>query len=78
MPEEKKVIDARGSACPGPITELSKAYRNSKIGDIIEIWATDQGIKSDAKAWSERTHNQILDIKEENGVIKITFKILNR
>jgi tRNA 2-thiouridine synthesizing protein A len=78
MADEKKIIDARGSSCPGPIVELSKAYRDAKIGDIIEVWATDPGIKSDANAWAERTKNQILEVKEEDGVIKVTIKILNR
>jgi len=48
----KKVIDTRGSACPGPITELAKAYRDSKVGDIIELWAADPVVKSDAEARS--------------------------
>ena len=74
----KKVIDARGSACPGPITELAKAYRDSKVGDIIELWATDPGVKSDAEAWSKRTGNTILSVVEENGVIKVTLRIDKR
>ncbi|MEB2792535.1 MAG: sulfurtransferase TusA family protein [Caldisphaeraceae archaeon] len=78
MSEEKKVIDARGLACPGPITNLTKAYRNAKNGDILEIWATDPGFKSDIKAWVERTKNELLDLKEEQdkivAVIKITAK----
>ncbi|MGC9099232.1 MAG: sulfurtransferase TusA family protein [Candidatus Micrarchaeia archaeon] len=76
--ENKKIVDARGSSCPGPIVELSKAYRLAKVGDIIEVWATDPGIKADAQAWANKTKNQVLGIKEENGVIKVTIKILNR
>ncbi|MFP3278300.1 MAG: sulfurtransferase TusA family protein [Candidatus Micrarchaeota archaeon] len=72
------VVDARGSSCPGPIVELSKAYRNAKVGDIIEVWATDPGIKADAKAWAEKTKNQIIEIKEEDGVIKVSIKIVSR
>ncbi|MGC8628716.1 MAG: sulfurtransferase TusA family protein [Candidatus Micrarchaeia archaeon] len=74
----KKVIDARGSACPGPITELAKAYRESQIGDIIELWATDPGVKADAKAWAERTGNEIVSIDEAGGFIKVTLKINKR
>ena len=40
-----KIIDSRGAACPGPITDLARAYRNSKVGDIFEMWATDKGEK---------------------------------
>ncbi len=71
-------IDARGSACPGPITELAKAYRSSHVGDTITILATDPGIKSDAQAWAERTGNKVVSIKEENGVITVKLEILKR
>ncbi|MEM0106847.1 MAG: sulfurtransferase TusA family protein [Candidatus Micrarchaeaceae archaeon] len=71
-------IDARGSACPGPITEISKAYRNAKVGDIMTVLATDQGIKADAKSWAERTGNKILSISEENGVITVRIEIDKR
>jgi Predicted redox protein, regulator of disulfide bond formation len=40
----KILVDARGIACPGPITELVKAYRNARNGDIIEVWATDPAL----------------------------------
>ncbi len=78
MTDEKKVVDARGAACPGPITELSKAYREAKVGDVIELWATDPGVKSDTKAWAARTGNEILSIDESSGFIKVTIKINKR
>ncbi len=71
-------VDARGSSCPGPITELSKAYRNSHVGDTITILATDPGIKSDAQAWAERTGNKVVSIGEENGVITVKLEIAKR
>ena len=30
-----KIIDARGSFCPGPLMELIKAYKAAKLNDII-------------------------------------------
>ncbi|MEM4314450.1 MAG: sulfurtransferase TusA family protein, partial [Thermoplasmata archaeon] len=51
-------VDSRGSACPGPITDLVRAYKKANNGDIIELLATDSGIKADAKAWCERTGNE--------------------
>ncbi|MCI4464314.1 MAG: sulfurtransferase TusA family protein [Thermoproteus sp.] len=78
MPENRLKVDARGIACPGPITELVKAYRNAKNGDIIEIMATDPGFKPDVEAWIKRTGNQLLELREEGGtyvaVIKVTAK----
>ncbi|AFZ71194.1 putative redox protein, regulator of disulfide bond formation [Caldisphaera lagunensis DSM 15908] len=74
----KKVVDARGLSCPGPITNLTKVYRNAKNGDVLEIWATDPGFKSDIKAWIERTKNELIELKEDKdkivAVIKITAK----
>jgi len=71
-------VDSRGSACPGPITDLVRAYKKAQNGDIIELLATDSGIKADAKAWCERTGNELLEIKEENGVYTVKIKIVSK
>ena len=76
--ENRKVVDSRGTACPGPITDLSLAYRKSKVGDVIELWATDPGVKSDAKAWAEKTGNKIESISESNGEIVVVIRIDRR
>jgi tRNA 2-thiouridine synthesizing protein A len=74
--QQKKVIDSRGSFCPGPLTDLFKAYRQAKPGDVIEIWATDPAASSDISAWATRTGNQLLEIVQERGYTRIDVKIL--
>jgi len=74
----KIVVDARGSSCPGPIVELSKAYRNAKVGDVIELWATDAGVKSDVTAWAQKTKNKIDSITDQQDKIVVIIEILNR
>lgn len=76
--EEAKIIDSRGAACPGPITDLAKAYRNSKVGDLLEMWATDPGVKADTKAWATKTGNEILETREDPDKIVIRIKINKR
>ncbi|MGC8496334.1 MAG: sulfurtransferase TusA family protein [Candidatus Micrarchaeia archaeon] len=71
-------VDARGSSCPGPIVELSKAYRNAKVGDTIELWATDPGVKADVTAWAEKTKNKIESMADQPDKIVIVIDILNR
>ncbi len=71
-------IDARGISCPGPLTNLIKAYRKAKNGDVIEVLATDPGFKSDVKAWVERTGNELISITEEGGVIRALIKVTAR
>ncbi len=74
----KIFVDARGSSCPGPIVELSKAYRNAKIGDTIELWATDSGVKADVTAWAQKTKNKIENIVDQQDKIVVIIDILNR
>lgn len=71
-------IDSRGTACPGPITDLIRAYRKAANGDVIELLATDVGLKSDAKAWCDRTKNELVEISEKDGVYTATIKIVSK
>jgi len=77
--EGRTLVDSRGSSCPGPITDLSMAYRRAKVGDVIELWATDPGVKADAKAWAERTGNPIVSVEDRSdGTIVVVIKIERR
>jgi len=73
-----RTVDARGLSCPGPITELVKAYRNSKMGDVIEVLATDEGFKQDVQAWIRKTGNELIELREENGEIRALIRIVKR
>jgi tRNA 2-thiouridine synthesizing protein A len=76
--EQHKVIDSRGSFCPGPITDLFKAYRNAQLGDVIELLATDPAAKADVTAWAQKTGNELLDIIDEPGYIRILVKVTKK
>jgi len=76
--EQHKVIDSRGSFCPGPITDLFKAYRSAQVGDVIELLATDPAAKPDVTAWAQKSGNQLLDVVEEQGYIRIIVKITKK
>ncbi len=72
---DRIVVDARGLVCPAPITKLVKAYKKAKKGDIIEILATDPGFKPDIEAWIKRTGNELIQLTEENGVIRAIIQV---
>ncbi|HEV2226452.1 MAG TPA: sulfurtransferase TusA family protein [Nitrososphaerales archaeon] len=74
----RKVVDSRGSFCPGPITDLFRAYRASTVGDEIEIWATDPAAESDISAWAAKSGNQILEVAREKDYLKIVVKIMKK
>ncbi len=76
--EQHKVIDSRGSFCPGPITDLFKAYRTSQLGDVIELLATDPAAKADVTAWAQKSGNELVSITDEQGYIRIVVKITKK
>ena len=74
----RTLVDSRGSSCPGPITDLAMAYRRAKVGDEIELWATDPGVKPDARAWAAKTRNEIVSIEDQPDKIVVIVRILRR
>lgn len=72
------MVDSRGSSCPGPITDLAMAYRRAKVGDVIELWATDPGVKPDVQAWATRTGNRIVSIEDAPDKIVVVLEIVRR
>jgi len=72
------LVDSRGSSCPGPITDLAMAYRRAKVGDEIELWATDPGVKPDIQAWAAKTRNEIVSIEDQPDKIVVIVRIVRR
>jgi len=78
VPSARKVIDSRGSFCPGPITDLFKAYRQSNVGDVIELLATDPAAKPDVEAWARKSGNEVVEVIQENGYLRIVVRIIKK
>jgi tRNA 2-thiouridine synthesizing protein A len=76
--EGRTLVDSRGSSCPGPITDLAMAYRRAKVGDVIELWATDPGVKPDVRAWATKTGNEIVSIEDRGDTIVTVLRIVKR
>lgn len=67
-------LDCLGLYCPMPIAKTVEKMKELNPGDILEILADDEGIKSDMPAWCEATGNELLKIEEENGKYKIYIR----
>ena len=59
-------IDAKGLKCPEPIMLLHKAIRESRHGDIIEVFATDPSTERDIDKFCEFLGHKLLK-KEINN-----------
>ncbi|MBM4430155.1 MAG: sulfurtransferase TusA family protein [Chloroflexi bacterium] len=60
-----KVQDSIGQMCPMPIAFMAKNMRQMQIGQVLEIWADDEGAHADIPAWCQQTGNEFLC--EENA-----------
>ncbi len=66
-----KVVDARGTGCPGPILAAKKGIVDVKPGQIMAVLATDGGTKKDLPAWAKKTGHEYLGVMEELGYFKL-------
>ena len=65
------MIDARGSACPGPLLEAKKGMAGVPVGSIIEIWSTDPATKNDIGAWSAKVGHEFMGVLEAEGYDRV-------
>lgn len=75
---KRHLVDARGSFCPGPITDLFKAYRAASLGDEIELLATDPAAKADVEAWAARSGNEIVEATQEKDHLRLLVRVTKK
>jgi TusA-related sulfurtransferase len=66
-----RVVDARGSFCPGPLMELIRAIRESAIGDVISVYSSDKGSKVDIPKWIEKAGHRMVALETREGYDEI-------
>jgi TusA-related sulfurtransferase len=69
-----KSVDARGTACPGPLLEAKKAIGTIAAGDIMEVMSADEGTKRDIPKWCMKHGHEYLGTIEESGYFRIFMK----
>jgi len=74
MSDEIRVIDARGSFCPGPLMELIAGIKLAKVGEKLELLSTDRGSAADVPEWIRKVGHELVDNREDAGVWHITVK----
>ena len=69
-----KVLDCSGLSCPLPVVKTSKAIKEIKVGQILQMIATDPGAPPDMEAWSRQTGNEMVKSYQENGKFIFFFR----
>ena len=65
------VVDARGTACPGPLLAAKKAIGEIESGEIMEILSADEGTKNDIPRWCDKVGHEYLGCFDEDSFSRL-------
>ena len=68
-----RTLDAKNLACPMPVLKSKKTLNEMKIGEILEIIATDPGSMKDIPSWCRSTGQDLVLSEEQSDK---TFRFL--
>jgi len=66
---DRRLLDAVGLQCPGPIMKTFKAISTMAPGELLEVTASDPAFGRDVRAWAEKSGNEILNVEAAKGLI---------
>ncbi len=69
-----KVVDARGTACPGPLLAAKKAIGEIASGQTMEVLSADEATKKDIPKWANKKGHTYLGDLEEDGYFRMFLK----
>lgn len=69
-----KVVDARASACPGPLLEAKKGIGAIKVGEVLEIWSGDARTKEDIPKWCKKVGHEYVGAAPADGYDQIYIR----
>lgn len=69
-----ETLDSFGLLCPMPIIKVAEKIKELKVGQVLEVIATDEGIKTDLPAWCKMTGHEFLGVEEKNGEFHATVR----
>jgi len=62
-----EILDCFGLLCPMPIIKISEKIKELQLGQVLEVIATDEGIRTDLPAWCKRTGHEFLGVEDKDG-----------
>jgi TusA-related sulfurtransferase len=71
-----RTIDARGSYCPGPLMELIRAIKEAAVGDVLAVYSSDKGSRTDIPKWVEKAGHRLVAIEARDGYDEIVVEKL--
>ena len=70
-----QTLDCKGLSCPMPMMKLAKAMKGLKSGEVLEMFGTDPGSKTDIPKWCTKTGNTVLEETDlSDGVTRFVIQ----
>jgi tRNA 2-thiouridine synthesizing protein A len=69
-----KVVDARGTACPGPLLEARRSMADIPAGEVMEVISSDASSNQDIPLWAKKVGHEYLGTVEYAGYWGIFVK----
>ena len=74
--EADATLDTFGLLCPTPIIKTAQKMKELKVGEVLEVLATDPAIREDMPAWCRVTGNEYLGLEEREGEYRVYVRKL--
>lgn len=68
--DDQVELDARGLDCPMPLLQAKRALNAMRVGQRLQVLATDQGSVRDFRVFAEQSGHVLLASDESNGVYR--------
>jgi tRNA 2-thiouridine synthesizing protein A len=69
-----KTVDARGTACPGPLLAAKRAMAEVPMSAVLEVMSSDSGTNEDIPLWAKKVGHEFLGTVEEAGFWRLYVK----
>ena len=58
-----------------PVIRVQEKVAGLSSGDVLEVWCTDPGARSDIPAWCRINGHRVLDISERDDELVLTLQV---
>ena len=69
-----KEVDARGTACPGPLLEAKRSMTSVPMGGTMVLLSSDASTNKDVPLWAKKVGHEYLGTIEDAGFWRIFVK----
>jgi TusA-related sulfurtransferase len=69
-----KIVDARGTACPGPLLAAKRAIAEVPMKGVMEVISSDEGTNTDIPRWCAKLKHDFLGTVEEDGYWRLYLR----